>query len=168
MKKLLLLFFIIPLTFYGCKVSYGFNGASIDYSETKTIEIRPFTNQAPLAPIKLFPIFDNYIQDYFMRNTKLQLVEVNPDLEIEGEVTRYDLTPLAVQADSYASQTRLTMAVKMRYRNNKNTQKDKEETFSAYRDFSSSQMLSTVDDKLIDEMTKEIVDQIFNSTMSDW
>lgn len=168
MKRLLLLVFALPLILLGCKVSYSFNGASIDYNETKTLEIRDFSNQAPLAPIKLFPVFNDHIKDVFTRNTKLQLTDTNPDLEIEGEVTRYDLTPLSVKENSFASQTRLTMAVRMRFRNNKNPQKDKEETISAYRDFDSNNMLSDVDDTLIDELTKEIVDQIFNATMSDW
>lgn len=168
MKKHLLLLFILPLIVTACKMSYTFNGASINYNETKTIEIRDFQNQAPLVYIPLTQVFNERMKDVFVRNTKLQLTDANPDLEIEGEIIRYDLTPLAVKENSFAGQTRLTMAVKMRFRNNKNPLKDKEETISAYRDFDSNQMLNDVQDELIDQLTKEIVDQIFNTTMSDW
>ncbi|MBQ3680359.1 MAG: hypothetical protein II927_03360, partial [Paludibacteraceae bacterium] len=41
----------------GCTVSYKFNGASIDYTKTKTITIRSFTNNAPLVYPALAPMF---------------------------------------------------------------------------------------------------------------
>ncbi len=167
MKKLILFFFLSALV-AACSVSYKFNGSNINYSETPTIEIKEFQNQAPLVYPPLTQIFNERMNDVFIRNTKLQVTTVNPALEIEGEIVRYDLTPLSVKEDNLASETRLTMAVKFRFRNNKNPQEDKEETISAYRDFSSSLMLTDVQDGLIDELTKDIVDQIFNATMSNW
>lgn len=168
MRKITLLL-LISLIMSGCTVSYKFNGASIDYTKVKTIDIRDFQNQATLVYPPLTQVFNERLKDVFNRNTKLSFTDVNPDLELEGEITRYDLTPLAVaKDDNYASQTRLTMEVRIRYRNNKNPEEDKEETFSAYQDFSSSLMLDNVQDGLIEAMTKEIVDQIFNATMSNW
>lgn len=167
MKKYLVILLILPFI-ASCKVSYSFNGASIDYSKIKTMEIRDFRNQAPLVYNPLTQVFNERLKDVFDRNTKLTFTSVAPDLEMEGEITRYDLTPLAIKENSFASQTRLTMAVKMRFRNNVDSRKDKEETYSAYRDFDSSRMLDEVQDQLIEELSKEIVDQIFNATMSDW
>lgn len=168
MKKIILLS-ILTLIMSTCTVSYKFNGASIDYSKIKTIDIRDFQNQATSVYPPLTQTFNERLKDVFNRNTKLSFTNVNPDLELEGEITQYDLAPLAVaKDDNYASQTRLTMTVRMRFRNNKNPEEDKEETFSAYQDFPSSKLLDDVQDALIEEMTKEIVDQIFNSTMSNW
>lgn len=167
MKKLIIVLFIVLIA-PACKVSYSFDGANINYNLTKTIEIRDFLNQAPLVYPPLTQTFNERMKDVFVQNTKLTLSDVNPDMEIEGEIVRYDLTPQSVKADAYESETRLTMAVKFRFRNNKEPQKDKEETISAYRDYSASLMLNDVQDQLIEELTKEIVDQIFNSTMSDW
>ena len=96
------------------------------------------------------------------------MVKNNGDLELAGEITGYQLTPMAVQEDAFASETRLTMTVKIRFHNNKVDGQDKEETFSAYRNFNSSQMLTDVQDQLIEELTKDIIDQIFNSTMANW
>lgn len=167
MKKAILLI-LLAIFMTTCTVSYKFNGASINYAETPTIEIREFQNQALLVYPPLSQIFNNRMLDVFTRNTKLEFTTVNPSLEIEGEIIRYDLTPLAVKEDNLASQTRLTLGVKMRYRNNKNPQEDKEETISAYRDFDSNLMLTEVQETLVDELTKDIVDQIFNATMSNW
>ena len=168
MKKIISVF-VLVLVVVSCRMSYQFNGASIDYSKIKTIDIREFQNQAPRVYPQLTQVFNEGLKDHFTRNTKLILVSnQKADLELEGEIVRYDLMPLAVQEDAYASQTRLTMDVRIRYRNNVNPNEDKEETFSAYRDFDSNKMFDDVQDQLIDELTKDIVDQIFNATMSNW
>lgn len=149
-------------------MTYKFNGASIDYNVTKTIVITDFPNQAPLVYPPLEQRFNEELKDLFTRSTRLQFVKQNADLEMEGEIIGYELTPLAVQEDSFASETRLTLTVRMRYKNNKAVGQDKEETISAYRNFPADRMLTDVQDQLIGELTKEIVDQIFNSTMSNW
>ncbi len=167
MKKVFLLI-LIPLIATACKVSYSFNGASIDYNLIKTISISDFQNQAPLVYAPLTQVFNEEMKDVFTRNTKLRFTETNADIEIEGEIIRYDFTPQSVKEDAFASETRFTISVRMRYRNNKKPEEDKEETFTAYRDFNSNQSVDAVQDQLIEQISKEIVDQIFNSTMSNW
>ena len=159
-----LLFIVIS-----CRVSYQFNGASVDYSKIKTIDIQNFQNQALDVYPLLAQYFNEYLRDFYTRNTKLQVLENQPsDLELEGEITRYYLMPLAVQDNAYASQTRLTMEVRIRFRNNVNPDEDVEQAFTAYRDFPSDEVLTNVQDQLIEELTKDIVDQIFNATLSKW
>ncbi|HBK31906.1 MAG TPA: hypothetical protein DDZ78_09850, partial [Porphyromonadaceae bacterium] len=63
---------------------------------------------------------------------------------------------------------KLTMTVRMRFKNNKVEGQDKEETISANRTFSSNVVLTSVQDQLIEELVDEIVDQIFNATMANW
>jgi len=168
MKKISLLLVILSVIMTACTVSYKFNGSNINYSETPTLDIRDFQNQAPLVYPPLTQVFNELMKDVFIRGTKLQMTSIAPSMELEGEIVRYYLTPLAVQENNLASQTRLTMEVKYRFRNNVHPEEDKEETISAYRDFDSNKMLTDVQDELIDELTKEIVDQIFNATMSNW
>ena len=73
-----------------------------------------------------------------------------------------------MQADAFASETRLTMSVRMRFRNNKTYDPPIEETISANRTFSSNTVFDTVQDELMRQLIEEIVDQIFNSTMANW
>ncbi|MBK5194700.1 MAG: LptE family protein [Proteiniphilum sp.] len=167
MKKIL---FILTMIFVvsSCRMSYTFRTASIDYDLTKTLSIGHFVNQAPLVYPPLEQRFNEEMKDMFTRNTRLQLVNQNADMEIEGEIVGYELTPMAVQEDAFASETKLTLTVRMRFRNNKLDVPEIEERLSANRTFSSNTVFDSVQDQLINELIDEIVDQIFNSTMANW
>ncbi len=168
MRQYILLCLLCLLGFSGCKPSYSFVGTNIDYNETKTINIHQFTNQATLVYPTLAQTFSEKMRDVYSKSTKLKFTERDPDIEIEGEITRYDLTQQAVKDNAYASESRLTMGVTVRYKNNKNPAMNKELSFSAYEAFSNTQMLTDVQDELIAKMTTTLVDQIFNGTMSNW
>lgn len=151
-----------------CSISYKFNGASIDYTKVKTITIKDFPNQAPLVYPPLSQLFTETLKDMYIRQTRLQLVPNNGDLELEGEITGYELTPTAVKEDAYASQTKLTITVRVRYANRVNPEEDFEQTFSAYREFDSNQMLQAVQEALSTEIVEELADQIYNATVANW
>ncbi|SHE40383.1 LptE family protein [Dysgonomonas macrotermitis] len=159
----------VILVVISCRVSYQFNGASIDYTKIKTLYIKDFQNQADRVNPSVAPAFNLEMRDFFTRNTKLSILSNGPaDLELEGEIIRYDLMGLNVTENALAATTRLTMAVRVRYRNNVNPNEDKEETFSAYRDFDASINFTNVEEDLYNQINKEIIDQIFNATMSNW
>lgn len=151
-----------------CSISYKFNGASIDYTKVKTITISDFTNQAPYVNPTLAPEFTESLKDIYIRQTRLQLVSSNGDLQLEGEITGYDFTPMAVKEDAIASQTRLTITVRVRYANRVTPDEDFEQSFSAYREFDSNLMPQQVEGALCKEITDEIVDQIYNATVANW
>lgn len=167
MKKILFLL-LLSLIASSCRISYSFRTASIDYELTKTLMIAHFVNQAPLVYPPLEQRFNEEMKDMFTRNTRLQLVNQNGDMEIEGEIVGYELTPLAVQEDAFASETKLTMTVRIRFRNNKTDAPQIEERISANRTFSSNTVFDSVQDQLMGELIEEIVDQIFNVTMANW
>lgn len=153
----------------GCRISYKLNGAAIDYSVYKTIYVSNFPIRAALVYPPLQQTFENELLDYITRNTRLRTVDnPNSDLQLEGEITGYSLSPQAVTENAYASRTRLTIQVKIRYVDNKSEGKDIDQIFSAYRDFDSSEMLTDVQDQLCNEISKELVDLIFNATLGDW
>lgn len=151
-----------------CRISYKFNGAALDYSVYRTVNIGQFPIRAALVYPPLQQAFENKLLDYITRNTRLQTTDGPSDLQIEGEITGYNLSPQAVTENAYASQTRLTIQVRVRYTDTKQENKDIDQTFSAYRDFDSSQMLTDVQDQLIEEICDELVNLIFNATLGDW
>jgi len=166
MRFMLPVLLLIPVQ--GCRISYKLNGAALDYTVYKTIHVSDFPIRAALVYPPLQQTFENELLDYITRNTRLQTVEGASDLQIEGEITGYNLTPQAVTEDAYASQTRLTITVRVKYTDTKQEGKDLDQTFSAYRDFSSSEMLTDVQDELCQQISKELVDLIFNATLGNW
>ena len=134
----------------------------------KTISIKDFPNQAPLVYPPLSQQFTEGVKDIYVRQTRLSLVRDNGDLQLEGEITGYDLTPMAVKEDAYSSKTKLTITVKVRYTNRTNADEDFEQSFSAYREFDSNVMLQDVQDQLCSEIIEELADQIYNSTVANW
>lgn len=152
----------------GCRISYKFNGSALDYTVYKTVSVSEFPIRAALVYPPLQQVFENELLNYIDRNTRLQVVESGSDLQIEGEITGYNLSPQAVAESGYASMTRLTISVRVKYTDNKEEGKDVDQTFSAYRDFSSTEMLTDVQDQLCDEISKELVELIFNATLGNW
>lgn len=158
----------VALLLPSCVISYKFNGASIDYSTTKTISIADFPNVASLVYAPLSNNLSDGIRDLFQRQTRLEQVRRGGNLEIEGEIIGYALTPMAVSADSYASETKLTITVKVRFTNNVAPEESFEKTYTAYQTFDASQMLTDVQDELCNTMVAEIADQIYNDTVAKW
>ena len=64
--------------------------------------------------------------------------------------------------------TELTMTVNVRFTNNKNHTKDFEQQFSSSKSYETTQSLNSVQEELVTQMSKDIVDQIFNATVADW
>lgn len=168
MKTRYLSFLLFLTLLTACTISYKFNGASIDYNTTKTISVKEFPNQALLVYPPLSQNFTEALKDIYTRQTKLKVVNEEGDLRVEGEIVGYDLTPLAAQADGYASETKLTMTVNVRFTNVNNEKEDFEQRFSAYQTFPSTQMLDDVQDSLLEEIIKEITESIFNKTVANW
>ncbi len=152
----------------GCIPSFTLNGAPIDYNTYHTIHVSNFPIRAALVYPPLEQTFENELLNYITRNTRLQTTDGPSDLSIEGEITQYYLTPQAVTEDAYASKTRLTIGVRVKYTDNKAENKDVDQTFTAYRDFDSSQMLNDVQDQLCQEISEELVQLIFNATLGNW
>ena len=159
---------IVCMVLSSCSISYKFNGASIDYTKVHTISIKNFPNMAPLIYPPLEQKFTEALTDKYTRQTKLQILRENGDLDLEGEITNYTLTPQAVKEDAYASQTRLTITVRVRYTNNTKSDEDFEQTFSAYQDFPNTSTIEDVQDQLSQLIIEEIIDQIFNQTVANW
>ena len=151
-----------------CIPSFKLNGSALDYTVYKTIRVGEFPIRAALVYAPLQQTFENNLQDYIQRNTRLQLTDSSSDLEIEGEITGYALSPQAVTEDAYASKTRLTSTVRVKYTDNRKDTNNIDQSFSAYRDFDATELLVDVQDQLCEEISKELVDLIFNATLGNW
>lgn len=151
-----------------CSVSYTFNGASIDYSKTKTIQIADFPIRSSYVWGPMGPIFNNQLKDQFANHTQLIQVKRNGDMKIEGEITQYTQRNKAVTAEGHSAQTELSMTVNVRFTNNANHSEDFEKQFTATATYETTQSLNSVQEELVTQMVKELTDQIFNATVANW
>ena len=152
----------------GCKVSYKLTGASIDYTKVKTISLEPFQNRAAYQWGPMAQMFNQTLNDVFVQQTKLVQVKNGGDLHFAGEITSYDQLNKSISSDGYSSMVQLKMTVNVRFTNNTNHDEDFERSFSAVRDFEASQSLESVQEELVTQMIKEIVESIFNAAVANW
>lgn len=89
---------IIAMVITACSVSYKFNGASIDYNKTKTIQIADFPIRSSYVWGPMASIFNNQLKDQYANHTRLIQVKRNGDLKVEGEITQYSQRNKAVTA----------------------------------------------------------------------
>ena len=158
---------LIGLT--ACSISYGFAGGTIDYSKVQSISIKDFPNMASLVYPPLAQKFTDQLKERYMRQTRLQVLRERGTMDLEGEITDYVLTPLAVKEDMYASRTRLTVTIRVRFTNQITPEDDFEQSFSAYQEFdNTNRTINDAEGELTDLIIKEIIDQIYNATVAKW
>lgn len=156
------------LALAACSISYKFNGASIDYSKVKTIQIADFPIRSSYVWGPMASIFNNGLKDQFANHTKLIQVKRNGDMKIEGEITNYSQRNKSVSSEGVSVQTELAITVNVRLTNNTNHAEDFEKQFTATSTYETTQSLNAVQEELVTQMCKELTDQIFNATVAQW
>ena len=107
-----------------CSIKYRLDGASIDYTKTKTIQIADFPIRSSYVWGPMGPMFNNQLKDVFANHTRLIQVKRNGDLRIEGEIIQYSQRNKAVSSEGYSAQTELSITVNVRFTNNANHKED--------------------------------------------
>lgn len=159
-------FFLLFIVLQSCGI-YSFTGASIS-SEINSVSVSNFSVLAPSSPPVLSNLLSETLKDKFNDETSLSIFSNNGDLQFVGEVTSYSLKPIAIQADETAAQNRLTITVKVKYTNTKDDEFNYHANFSRFRDYSSTQELSSVEQQLLEEIAQELVEDIFNKALTNW
>lgn len=168
MKKLTYIFItVITLTTLISCGAYSFTGGNT--GNAKTIQIDFFPNQAPFVESGVSQKFTQDLQDLFLRQTNLTLVNSGGDLHFEGEITDYRVAPMSATAQQVAAQNRLTVVVNVRFMNRLNEKDDFEKQFSFYFDYEATQQLTGgVLDNALNEIFERITQDIFNASVAKW
>ena len=156
----------LPLL-HSCGI-YSFTGTSIQ-PDVKTVTINYFEYLAPKVNPSLSNQLTEALQEKFIKLTKLELVDIDGDLEITGAVTGYDVKATAITANEQAAQNRLTVTVKIEFINRKFPEESLEnKSFSAYQDFDATQSLDAVEATLCEDIVEQLCEDIFNGTVANW
>ncbi len=163
-----LLALLLSLLCSACSISYTFNGASIDYTKVKSIQIADFPIRSNYVWGPMAAIFNNQLRDQYANHTKLTQVKRGGDLRLEGEITRYEQRNKSVSAEGSSAQVELSITVNVRFTNNTKHSDDFERQFTAQQSYDSNLSLNAVQEELVTQMVKDITDQIFNATVANW
>jgi hypothetical protein len=171
MKRIAIQLFIVSLSaavvFSACKVSYSFSGVSIS-PDVKTFSVAYFPNRARLVNPNLSQQFTDGLQEKIIKQSKLNQIKENGDLEFSGQITGYDVQPMNIVSGDIAAQNRLKIEVKVKFTNNKDHTQDWEKSFTAYEDYDSTKSLDQAEGNLVTEIIKKLTDDIFNASVANW
>jgi hypothetical protein len=162
----LILTILLSISLISCGI-YSFTGASIP-TEAKTISVDYFSNKAATVQPSLSQVFTERLKDMFLEQTNLSLSENESDLSLSGYISKYQIKPMAIKANETAGQNRLTIAIKVTYNNSLDSENNFEYTFSRYRDYDSVQNISDIENTLIEEITNELAEDVFNKAFVNW
>ena len=160
------IFIFTSISLISCGI-YSFTGASIS-ADIETVSVGYFQNNASMVQPTLSNIMTESLKDKFISQTNLSLTDAIGDLQFEGEITGYKVTPIAIQANETAAQNRLTISVKVAFTNNLDENQNYSQSFSHYADFDSSQDLSIIEIELIDQIVEVLSENIFNKAVANW
>jgi hypothetical protein len=158
---------LVASTNNSCKVGYSFTGANISPA-VRTYSVYYFPNRARLVNPTLSQYFTEALREKLRRQTSLNELAEDGHLIFEGQITGYEVRPMAIQRDDMAALNRLTISINVKYTNVIDPDQNVERTFSAFEDFDSSRTLSDIEDGLVPEIISKIVEDIFNATLANW
>ena len=150
-----------------CKPVVSLSGASIPV-EAKTVSVGFFTNNTSLGAPSLSQRFTEKLRDVVSQQTNLALMKANGDLQFEGYIATYEVAPVAVQNIDQTSMNRLTISVYVKYSNKFEQSKNFEQTFSRFADFKTSENISAKEPELVQEIYRQITEDIFNKAFNNW
>ena len=146
---------------------YTFSGASIS-PEIKNIKINYFINEAENLKANLDRDITQKLTDFIIEQTDLSVNNDNYEIEINGKIISYDITPISISSNDFANQNRLSISVNIDFKNYINEKENYNQKFTRYVDYKSDQNIEEIESELNDQIIEEICIDIFNKTFVNW
>jgi hypothetical protein len=175
-RKILLLLVVVPAFFLlsGCFV-YKLSSNSIP-EEMKTVNVAFFENNAPLVVSNLSLTFTEALKTRIRTTTRLNIITGEGDAGtafISGAITDYRSVPVSIQAPNTnappiagAQALTLTIGVKFDFPADKTKTASFDQTFSKSINYSGN--LASQEQALLQTLTSQIIDDIFNKAFNNW
>ncbi len=166
MRKILVVT-VLSLIGASCVGGYSFTGASIS-PETKSFSVESFINRASLVQPILASEMTNALVNKINSSTSLMQVSDDADVSFSGTIIAYSVTPAAIGSNDKAAKNRLTITIRVNFKNNQNPKSNYQTQFSRFKEYDSSYSLGDVEESLIKEINEELVEDIFNKSFVNW
>jgi hypothetical protein len=166
-KKYFQFFLIFFMCFFTqCKI-YKFTDASIN-PNIKTIKVNQFSNTAPIQVSTLSASIEDKLTSKFLRESRLNFVTQNPDIEFNGTIIEYYIEPISISGTEVTAQNRLSIAIKVDFTNKIEENKNFSQIFRDGENFNANQDIAQVQNQLIEVILDRIVQNIFNKAFVNW
>lgn len=157
---------IAVFNFATCK--YSFKDTSPIPEEIKTFRVNYFENKARYVNPQLSPQLTEKMKQKIISNTRLrQTNDDNAHYDISGYVSEYNVSTSGISGNN-ASSNRLSVSFHLVFKNTLDEKKNFETDVSNSFDFPATQSLEQAQVALFPDITKNIVDGIFNKIFSNW
>lgn len=163
-------FWVLAIGFLSvCTGCYSFKGISIDPA-VRTFNVQIFENQALNAPAILGIDFTEKLKDKVRSETRLLLNREKPDVEFSGVFEDFRVVPVAPKPGETVAFNRLEIRIKVNFINNNEPEKGwaTSKSFSFFQEFSSDRELLVVQDQLVTDISKQLLEDVFNAAFNNW
>ena len=163
--------FCLHFSLTSCGI-YSFNEKSTIPDSIKTVRINFIENRAPYVNPQLSPTLTDRLQQKIVRQTRLTATKAdNAHYDISGSITNYSVSTSGVTTTNTGRQqssiNRLTVSVHITLLNQISGQTQEYDVSRSF-DFSANQSLQQAEGNLLDEMIRNLSDEIFNRIFSNW
>ncbi len=167
MKKYLYLVLLFSML-SGCKsCKYSLSGINIP-TDVTTLSVSYFNNQAQLVNPSLSQKFTEQLKDKFLRETSLQIVSNEGDFRISGSIVDYKVFPVATNSNTGSAKNRFVIAVDAIFECPKHKEMEFREKIEKFVEFEATENFQAIETRLNEEVTAQIVQEIFNKVALKW
>ncbi len=148
----------------GC---YSFRGISIPPT-ANSYYVELFGVEASSAPATMGQDFTRELTDKIRNESRLKLNDVEHDILFTGSVSKFEVTAINPEPNARVGSNRLTIDIRVSYKERENPDADWQQTFSYFVDFPSDRNLLDLQAQLVQEAYDQITEDIFNKAFTDW
>ncbi|MBL1279249.1 MAG: hypothetical protein COA33_003215 [Fluviicola sp.] len=132
--------------------------------------VNNLTNNAPNTPVSYAATLSEDIRDGVQNRTRLKIGTSVEDaqVEIDGTINSYSITPIALQDGDNADQNRLTVSVKFDIFINAAEEDQMTLLSTRFIDYDANTDLATVESQFLTEVNEQIIQDLINKLLSNW
>ena len=168
MIKLISILFVFALVTSCWPTSVSFRDGTMP-EEWKTFTVKTLDNNSATAPNSYPSLLTEALKDGIQNNTRLLLNTNNTaEINIEGAVNGYTVSPIALQPGDVAAKNRLSISANFTIFITKPKEDKMVLSLTKFMDFDSNKDISAVESSLISEINAQMVQDVVAKLMSNW
>jgi Lipopolysaccharide-assembly len=171
MGRLLCLIVLIGLNVGCVRVNFNFTGGNVD-ATLSTLFVDKFSNEADIVIPYLAQEVSQQLQERFLSQSRLTLTSGAADVSLSGSIVRFSVLPVAIQSSqtgvNSAAQNRLSIEVRVQFKNNVNPDDGWEQVFRGFTDFDADEDFSRVEREKINLVLEQITQDVFSKSIGKW